>query len=98
MLNAGMVADIQLERHCPTAKPADLRFELDESRAFPTGKNKIGPSTGKGARKCLPESAAGAGHDCDAATQIEETSISRRLIHDGFPGVSTTFIRFGSRE
>ena len=46
----------------------------------------------------LAQPAAGPGHDSNAAGQIKKLLLGGCLDHDGFSGVRTTFIKFGSRE
>ena len=75
----------------------DPLLRMREGIAFAAGEDEIGAGARESSGENLSQSAAGAGHDSNSSGQIEEAWLWRLFVHDGVPGVSTTFIRFGSR-
>src|SRR5579862_1269597 len=95
--DAFLIAHIKFQRDCPAPQGFNLGLKRREGGAIAAGKDEVCTSLSERARESLSKSATGSGDDRHASAQIEEGCIRRGLIHNAVPGVSTTFIKFGSR-
>jgi hypothetical protein len=106
--DASEIAHVEFERNGAAAKRLNFRFKWREARAMAAGEHEIGAGLGQRAREILTETAAGAGDDCGATSEIEQfisgaivgAGVRARALgcaHDRAPGASTTFSKLASR-
>ncbi len=93
VLDAGVIAHIELERQRAAAEGAHFRFEFGQRVTAAAGEDQVGSSFGECASEILAEAAAGSGDQSDLTGEVKE-----RIAHVARSGrgVSTIFIRFGS--
>ena len=75
LLDALLVADVELERNGAAAERRDFRFKCGERFARAAGEHQVGSGLGERARKILAKAAAGSGDDGYLAGEVEERSL-----------------------
>ncbi len=104
-LDAGLVADVEVEGGDVAAESGDLVGEGLDVGAAAAGEDEVGTGAGEGAGEVLAEAAAGAGDESDLAGEVEEVFAHRvdpaegakPPSGDGWRGSRTIFMRLGSR-